>query len=436
MSGRIFYDGLNLSLTRGTGVATYARSLTRIASDIGYEVGVVYEAVQRPPKDKRLREIAFFDEPRATRTSPSRRSIHLATDTFRHFRPVAPARVVLDGTVIIRQFENALPAQDHVFATRYLFAAAERHFAWTNKFTRLTFEARPDVFHCTYPLPLRVPSARNIYTIHDLVPFRLPFTTLDNKRQMFRILKKIAMTADKIVTVSENSKADIISLFGVEDSRIVNTYQAVHFPKGVAERSDSAVSQDIESSFGLRPGEYLLFFGALEPKKNVTRLVEAYLSSGVDIPLVLVAAGGWLNDAENSLISAVGARQRTQAKRTGRCVERVDYVSVSMLVSLIRGATAVLFPSLYEGFGLPVLEAMMLGTPVVTSRAASLPEVAGDAALLIDPYDTDDIREAIRTIANDSGLRDELSRAGRLQAAKFSVERYRERLAALYRGLI
>jgi glycosyltransferase involved in cell wall biosynthesis len=96
----------------------------------------------------------------------------------------------------------------------------------------------------------------------------------------------------------------------------------------------------------------------------------------------------------------------------------------------------VLFPSLYEGFGLPVLEAMTLGTPVVTSRAASLPEVAGNAALLVDPYNTDDIREAIRTIANDAGLRDELSRAGRLQAAKFSVERYRERLAALYRGLM
>jgi glycosyltransferase involved in cell wall biosynthesis len=116
-------------------------------------------------------------------------------------------------------------------------------------------------------------------------------------------------------------------------------------------------------------------------------------------------------------------------------VRRFRYVRPSILTTLIRGARAVVFPSLYEGFGLPVLEAMVLGTPVVTSRESSLPEIAGDAALLVDPYDADDIARAITTIVNDADLRAELSRRGRQQAATFSVERYRERVAALYASL-
>jgi glycosyltransferase involved in cell wall biosynthesis len=102
---------------------------------------------------------------------------------------------------------------------------------------------------------------------------------------------------------------------------------------------------------------------------------------------------------------------------------------------LIRGARAVVFPSLYEGFGLPVLESMVLGTPVVASGESSLPEIAGDAALLVDPYDTEQIARGITTIVNDGDLRAELSRRGRAQAAKFSIDRYRERVEALYASL-
>ena len=122
-------------------------------------------------------------------------------------------------------------------------------------------------------------------------------------------------------------------------------------------------------------------------------------------------------------------------KRSGPRIRRLDYVSFAMLVTLIRGARAVIFPSLYEGFGLPVLESMVLGTPVVASREAALPEVAGDAALLVDPYDTDQIARAIITIVHDADLRAELSRRGPLQAAKFSIDRYRHRVSALYGSL-
>jgi glycosyltransferase involved in cell wall biosynthesis len=311
---------------------------------------------------------------------------------------------------------------------------ARAYFSRTKAFVNLAFEPKPDILHCTYPLPLRARSASNVYTIHDLVPLRLPFATEDNKRQLFRLLKKIAREADHIVTVSENSKRDIIELLGVEEERISNTYQTVEFPAEWVERPSAVVANQLEGNFGLGYHDYLLFYGALEPKKNVRRLIDAYLISGVEVPLVLVVSGGWQNDAETKLLAERDGGERA-SRLSRRRIYRLDYVSFAALVTLIRGARAVVFPSLYEGFGLPVLESMMLGTPVVASRESSLPEIAGDAALLVDPYDTDQIARAITTIVEDSDLRTELSRRGPVQAAKFSVARYRERVEALYASL-
>ena len=438
MVGRVFFDGLNLSLAQGTGVATYTRMLAQVVGDLGGEVGVVYASARKPPKDPLLREVSFFDEKREVKRPLGRQIIDCFTDQVRSFPTIRPLPVELDGVVVRREFETTLPAHHRAFVAHNLFTSARAHFANTNKFARLAFDAPPDIFHCTYQLPLRAKSACNIYTIHDLVPLRLPFTTLDNKRQMFRLLKRIAKQADHIVTVSENSKRDIIELLGVEERRITNTYQAVQFPAAHGERSDAALAEQLEGSYGLEFNEYLLFFGALEPKKNVGRLIEGYLSSGVDIPLVLVASQGWNNKSETKLIASLLDTHGADApvnRRVRRSVHRYDYVPLSLLTTLIRGARAVVFPSLYEGFGLPVLESMVLGTPVVTSRESSIPEVAGDAALLVDPYSTDEIAAAIRAIVNDADLRAELSQRGRMQAANFSIDRYRERVGTLYRAL-
>jgi glycosyltransferase involved in cell wall biosynthesis len=435
----IIFDGFNLALEEGTGVATYARVLIRVAHGLGHKVGIIYGSPQAPSRNPVLREIGFFDEHRATKRSWSREMRNYVADQFRYYLPVKPKLVELSGVVVTRQFDDIIPSHDDIFVTRNLFANAERHFALSKAFVDLAFDPRPDIFHCTYPLPLRTKSACNVYTIHDLVPLRLPFTTLDNKRKMFRLLKEIAADADHIITVSENSKRDIINLLGVDEKRITNTYQAVSFAKEDVERADGEIAEQLAGSFGLELHEYLLFFGAIEPKKNVGRLIEAYLASGVDVPLVLVATEGWQNKQESMLLEEVSGNEprstATNWARVKRRVRRFRYMRPSSLVTLIRGARAVVFPSLYEGFGLPVLEAMVLGTPVVTSRESSLPEIAGEAALLVDPYNADDIARAITTIVNDADLRAELSRRGRVQAAKFSVERYRERLQTLYAAL-
>ena len=164
-SQRIIFDGLNLSLTRGTGIATYTRMLTRAAHDLGHEVGVLYSTPFTPAKDRLLREIAFFDEKRPSmsgkRKLTLRRALHHAIDQTRYHLPVKPLPVELSGAVVAQQFKRTLDAHDRVFVARNLFANARTYFSRTKEFVNLAFEPRPDILHCTYPLPLRVKSARN-----------------------------------------------------------------------------------------------------------------------------------------------------------------------------------------------------------------------------------------------------------------------------------
>ena len=434
MSRRIYYDGLNLALERGTGIATYTRVLAGVARGLGYDVGVVYASPHRMPADPLLREITFFDPNNAARISRRQGYYYRFRDQLRYPRGVMANTLNLTGAIVTDEFRARLPLQDRVFVARDLFTNSRVYHAWSGRFAEVSFDTPPDILHCTYQLPLRAKGACNIYTIHDLVPLRLPFATLDNKRQAFRLLHKIAAEADHIVTVSEQSKRDIIEILGVDAGRVTNTYESVEFPQEYLDRPEEVVAQQLSSALQLEIGGYLLFYGALEPKKNINRLIDAYLLSGVDIPLVITGPPGWGTESEAKLLERLSEEELT-GPRTRRRFYRLEYASRSMLVTLIRGARAVVFPSLYEGFGLPVLEAMLLGTPVVTSHTSSLPEIAGDAALYVNPYDIDDIARGIRTIAADDGLRAELSRRGRAQAELFSLARYRERVAALYARL-
>ena len=177
MTYRIIFDGLNLALEEGTGVTTYARMLTQVARDLGYYIGVVYGSPQAPASNPVLREIAFFDEKRAINRPLPVEILNYIADQVRYYLPVKPTPVELSGVVVTRQFDTALPVHDHIFVTRNLFANAGTHFSLDEGFVDLAFDPRPDIFHSTYPLPLRSKSACNVYTIHDLVPLRLPFTT-------------------------------------------------------------------------------------------------------------------------------------------------------------------------------------------------------------------------------------------------------------------
>jgi len=268
------------------------------------------------------------------------------------------------------------------------------------------------------------------------VPIRLPYATLDNKRRYYDLCREICATADGVVTVSEHSKRDLMEILKIDSKRITVTYQSVELPEALTARDEADVTREIEGMFGLGWRDYFIFFGAIEPKKNLARVIEAYLGSGVRAPLVIIGGKAWLEDDQTELmyddLVELSVIREGLVRRADR-IRLYDYLPFSLLVSLIRGAKATLLPSLYEGFGLPVLESMLLGTPVLASTEGSLPEIAGDAALLVDPYDVQTIRRGIVALDADADLRAELVRRGTVQAGKYSPEAYKARLSDLYR---
>jgi glycosyltransferase involved in cell wall biosynthesis len=434
---RILIDGRNLGLEKGTGVATYARNLSHELHAMGHGVEVLYGNSAGASRNSLMREIAFFDSNHGDRDR-----IAQAIEAVRS-RVLGPLckrafDVPISGRVISRTFSARLPYFDRIVNAPNVFGRSQATFGAWKMLTRLEMRDKPDLAHWTYPLPIRLRGRPNIYTMHDLVPLKLPYTTLDNKRFYLRLMKRIARIADHIVTVSECSKRDLIELVGIPEERITNTYQSVEIPEKLLAKTDDEVAREVEGAVGVDYKGYYLFWGSIEPKKNIGRMIEGYLASKVDAPLVIVGAMAWKSEDELRLLNEeniVFRRTIENDEFTRKRVMILPYAPFSLLVSLIRGARATLFPSIYEGFGLPVLEAMLLGTPVICSDTASLPEVAADAALLVDPYDTAAIARAIRTMDADRALRDDYAARGRVQARKFSREAYRARLAHVYAKL-
>ncbi len=434
---RIMIDGRNLGLEKGTGVATYARNLSFCLRDLGYDVDVLYGGQAPRGISPLMREISFFDSNVGDMSRWVRWLLQLRRE-FRNANGYQASRVPLTDIVIKDAFRSRLPHYDRIYNSPDLFAHAHglyRNLPFLSGRHTVRFRNPPDLAHWTYPLPLRVPRVPNLYTLHDLVPLRLPYTTLDNKRRYLRLVSTIARRADHVVTVSEASKADIVRILKIPAERITNTYQAVSIPDKYANKPEDVVAREVEGTFGLGYKNYFLFWGSIEPKKNIGRIIEGYLSSNVRTPLVLVGAQAWKSEEELKLLYDDNIRTLVQSGEEIRVRKRViqlSYVPFPLLVSLIRGAKATVFPSLYEGFGLPVLESMLLGTPVISSNTASIPEVAGKAALLVDPYDSRAIGDAIRAFDFDSDLREDYVTRGRAQAALFSEDAYKLRLKELY----
>lgn len=434
---RILIDAFNMSLARGTGIATYARGLVDACGSIGLETHVLYGESKGTSSDPLLREILFFDSS-AEAIGPLRGLRRRARAALAMVRPRLE-RLSLSDYVIKRGLKDVLPNAHAFWNSHSVFEAAALHFRLTGRFLRLPNPHKVELAHWTYPVPIRLEGATNVYTIHDLVPLRLPYATLDNKGRFFRIVREICENADHVVTVSESARSDITALFPSVAGRLTNTYQAPTIPQSYLEVPLGEVAASINGLFGLGVGKYLLYYGAIEPKKNVGRLVEAYLASGVNIPLVLVGRVTPGSERDLQMLASpnnrtlVGKGDETETKRR---IFHVDYLPFRQLVMLIRGATAITFPSVYEGFGLPLVEAMICGVPVLTSNFGAMREIAGDASLAVDPYDVRDISRGLLQISEDEGLRAQLIALGQARQARFSAEAYRHRLAGLYSSLL
>jgi glycosyltransferase involved in cell wall biosynthesis len=269
------------------------------------------------------------------------------------------------------------------------------------------------VFGANYFLP-RLHAAiarRKVITIHDLTYKRFPDLlqkeTLDNlERQMKREIAQ----ADAIVCVSESTRRDLLHYYDVDPSR------------AFAIQSGIAAPRDYAPIDGL-PGRYILFVSTIEPRKNLGVLLDAYervRGAHPDVALVVVGKVGWKSE---SLVPRL--------RRTG--IVHLDYLDPARLASVYRDATVFVMPSIYEGFGFPLLEAMTHGVPSIAAHSSSLPEIGGDAALYFEPSDSRALEAQLANVLSDEALRTDLAKRGRAQAAKFSWARAAEKTLAVLR---
>jgi len=424
-------DGYNLALPNGTGVATYGHVLTDVLRGAGHKATGLFGV--DAGADAAMREVLFYDRLGQVPPTPQlrrKRSRRIRLTALNPFLARTADEVPRTGRIETANLAERLPAFDRLTTVPNLFEIAHRHFALYGRFLPVRMPAPPTIMHWTYPLPILLEGAANIYTLHDLVPLRMPYTTLDAKRAYRDLLAACVAHAAHLCTVSESSRADIIAEFGIGPERITNCYQASPLPPPTDDPRDDAAM--IENIFGLPHRGYFLHFGAIEPKKNIGRLLEAYLATGVSAPLVLTGGRGWHAQDELRLLVPDDEADTVHGRSMAERVRRLEHLSRPLLARLIRGARAVLFPSIWEGFGLPVLEAMQLGTPVLTSDRGALAEIAGEAALLVDPYDVAAIAAGIKALDADPALRDRLAAAGPRAAARFSAEAYAGRLEIMY----
>ena len=417
---RVLLDGGALDLAHGTGVSTYARGLEAALKANGCDVDRLFGRDMPRSRDPAADTLAFFSQPKVPDGRLGRR-LHVLSSRVQARLPGERRAGVVDLKDVVLDGDADMPST--VYNVSRLHELALLRHRLTRRFTTVRVDGCFDAFHLSYPWPVRLKNVRQVVTIHDLIPLRLPYSTLDVPDEIVARFRTAARLADLVVTVSEASRSDLRNLLGVPDEKIAVTYQAASLTRLTREEAQDAPVR--LARLGLSKGDYLLFVGAIEPKKNLRRLLEAYALAKVDIPLVLAGPDGWMVEQELAPLRRYPAMN---VKRTG-------FLPTADLRALYAGARAFVFPSLYEGFGLPLLEALSFGLPCLTSSTSSLPEVAGEAALCVDPFDGRALREGLEALAGDSALRERLAAAAPRQAARFSAPRYQERLADAYRRL-
>lgn len=287
-----------------------------------------------------------------------------------------------------------------------------------------------DVFHSPHhPVPKGVRGVRRFLTCYDLIPLLLPqFCTPTQTRFAEGLLRSIE-PEDWVVCISQATKDDLCEHHPIDPARVFVTHLAaapeIFYPCADAER----VAR-VRARYGIPEGRYLLSLSTLEPRKNMEQVVRSFARLVQqerigDLSLLLVGARGWL---EEKLLETVSGYESLK----GRIVV-TGYVEDEDLAPLYSGALCFVFPTFYEGFGLPALEAMQCGAPVVTSNTSSLPEVVGDAGIMLDPSDGDGLCEAVLRLYGDASLREAMSKRSLERAGLFSWEKCVAETLAAYR---
>jgi len=286
---------------------------------------------------------------------------------------------------------------------------------------------RPDVFHAPhYVMPPAV-RCRSIVTIHDCIHLMFPQYLPSRAAYVYARAAMWAAThrSHRVLTVSEASKRDILHFFNIPPEKIVVVHNAIDERFGVSPSEEATAL--VRERYQL-DHRFVLYAGNIKPHKNLVRIVEAFdglRKRGFD-DLTLLIIGD-----EISKLPAL--RRAVHSHKLHKHVRFLGYLPDDTLAILYRLAAVFVFPSLYEGFGLPPLEAMACGAPVVTSNVSSLPEVTGDAAVLVDPYDVESIADGIARVLSDPALREDMRMKGMARAREFSWERSVARTREIYR---
>lgn len=286
-----------------------------------------------------------------------------------------------------------------------------------------------DIFHAT---DHRIPKLSNIpvvATVMDMIPFSHPEWVSKSLRSLKNYAFKSSMYwADHIITISEHSKNDIVNILGIDESSVSV------IPLGVdvryLERIEDSKKNQVKKKYNISDN-FFLFVGTLQPRKNIERILQAHriLPKGIRerYPLVIVGKNGWGTEA---LLPELAKAEMEGYGKWLDCVGNND------LIALMQSATALVYPSLYEGFGLPILEGFAADIPVISSNTTSIPEVAGDAALLVDPLDIDEISGAMQKIVEDGQLSEHLIMKGREMLKNYSWNDCAIKTSEVYKKII
>lgn len=373
----IWFDGRNIGRRNGTGVQYYAINHSNVTRELGYSTAWLLENVE------------------------GYSSLSIASRIIAALLSRAPT--------ISNMFQSVW---GDAFLANDLYRVAHLHYRYHKRLLRLTPLSPPDIMHWTYPLPLFMEGCQNVVTIHDIIPLTHPSLTGIDPTRFRRILSSLIESPVHFVAVSETVRNQIINLLSVHPDRITTLYQPVEFSK--------QVRNSISNAPRIAPADSFVFYGRIEHRKNIERLLEAHALSGTKTPLILIGPDG--DDRPN--YKPYGSSSQ---------VIRLPWSNRFSLLRTLQESKALLFPSLAEGFGLPIIEAMSLGVPVLTSRGGVTEEISGNAAMLCDATN-------IVEMANCINILDQLSendkkrmiKAGLERAKFFSSNLYKRNISSFY----
>ncbi len=299
-------------------------------------------------------------------------------------------------------------------------------------------QAHLDIYHgLSNELPKNIEklNIKTVVTIHDLIFERFPkIYHLDERYTHRWKIKRACKIADAVIAISEQTKNDLIELYGVSPQKITVCYQSCNpiFEKTISEIEKNNVKKKYQL-----PDQYFLFVSSITARKNLIAICRAMiiLKDTLATPLVIIGDGKIEKNEVKQLIKKNGIEHRLLFLNELSAAKEDSFTSAADFPAIYQQALALVYPSIFEGFGLPILEAMWSGLPVICSSVSSMPEVAEDAALYFSPEDTNQLAQHLQAIASDQQLAKILKDKGREQAKKFSTENYANQIIKIYKSL-